>query len=84
MLNKLVPSYTLDRYYFWEIKMNLFIGIDISSIKLGLFLALDNIFADITVSTPDLSSAETILNMPKRNPMTSKLIDLNADCMSII
>ena len=64
--------------------MNLFIGIDVSSIKLGLFLALDNIFADITVSTPDLSSAETILNMPKRNPMTSKLIDLNADCMSII
>ena len=64
--------------------MNLFIDIDVCSIKLGLFLALDNIFADITVSTPDLSSAETILNMPKRNPMTSRLIDLNADCILII
>jgi hypothetical protein len=47
--------------------MNLFIGIDVSSIKLGLFLALDNIFADITVSTPDLSSGDNTEHTKKKS-----------------
>ena len=37
------------------------------NIKDGLCLAFSNIFIDTSLSTPDLSSAETILNMPKRN-----------------
>src|SRR5919206_328830 len=47
------------------------------NIKDGLCLAFSNIFIDTSLSTPDLSSAETILNMPKRNPITSRLIYLN-------
>jgi hypothetical protein len=44
------------------------------NIKDGLFFAFANIFIDTSLSTPDLSSAETILNMPKRKPITSKAI----------
>jgi len=44
----------------------------------SILFALDNIFIATSVRTPDLSSAVTILNMPKRNPITSRLIDLSA------
>jgi hypothetical protein len=54
------------------------------NIKDGLCFAFANSFIDTSLSTHDLSSAETILNMPKRKPITSKLIDLNAGCMLII
>jgi hypothetical protein len=42
-------------------------------------LAIANIRIDINFSTPALSSAVTMLNIPKRNPITSRLIDFTAD-----
>ena len=42
-------------------------------------LALVNIRIAINFSTPALSSAVTMLNIPKRNPITSRLIDLSTD-----
>jgi hypothetical protein len=45
-------------------------------IKASLFIATN-------LRTPDLSSAVTILNIPKRNAITSKLIDLKADSILI-
>ena len=56
--------------------------INIMSNESRLF-ALASIFIATSLSTPDLSSAVTILNMPKRNPITSRLIDLNADSKPI-
>jgi hypothetical protein len=49
----------------------------------SMLFALDNIFIATSLITPDLSNAVTILNMPKRNPITSRLIDLSADCKEI-
>ena len=46
-------------------------------------LALVNIRMAINFSTPALSSAVTMLNIPKRNPITSRLIDLSADSKEI-
>ena len=50
---------------------------NINSSELTL-LALANIRIAINFSTPALSSAVTMLNIPKRNPITSKLIDFSA------
>ena len=55
---------------------------NINSIS-GLF-AFDNIFSETSASTPDLSRALTMLNIPKRNNMISRFTDLNADSMLIL
>ena len=46
-------------------------------------LALVNIRIAINFSIPDLSSAVTMLNIPNRNPITSRLIDFTANSKEI-
>ena len=48
------------------------------------FLILDKTVPTIWFITPDLSRAEVILNIPKRNTITWKLIDFKADSIGII
>jgi hypothetical protein len=48
------------------------------SIEFRSLPALDIIFTATNLRTPDLSSAETMLNIPKRNIITSRLIALKS------
>jgi len=51
--------------------------------NVSILFALESIFSAISLRTPDLSRAETILNMLKRNKITSRLMEKKADCILI-